>query len=64
MKRNQVLKHLRRHGCVVSREGKKHTLIWNPVAQLGAALPRHNEIKDILVTIICRELDIPAPGKE
>ena len=64
MKRERVLKHLRRYGCILSREGKKHTIIWNPKAKRSAAVPRHNEIKDIVVMVICKELDIPLPGKE
>ena len=64
MKREKVLKHLRKHGCILSREGKKHTIIWNPVAKRGAAVPRHKEIKDVLVMVICKELEIPLPGKE
>jgi mRNA interferase HicA len=30
MKRDGLLRHLRRHGCILRREGKEHSLWENP----------------------------------
>ncbi len=30
MKRSALLRHLRRHGCVLKREGSRHSLWMNP----------------------------------
>ncbi|TMB14245.1 MAG: addiction module toxin, HicA family [Deltaproteobacteria bacterium] len=47
MKRGDLLRHIRRHGCYLKREG----------------VPRHNEISDSLARKICRGLSVPAIGK-
>jgi hypothetical protein len=44
MKREGLLRHLRRHGCVLRREGKEHTLWENPQTGHADAVPRHAEI--------------------
>jgi mRNA interferase HicA len=61
MKRNALLKHLRRYGCILKREGSSHSLWIN--AQTGAveAIPRHREIKNLLARKICKGLSIPEP---
>jgi predicted RNA binding protein YcfA (HicA-like mRNA interferase family) len=59
MKRNALLKHLKKYGCKFFREGKKHTIYWNPANRRTAAIPRHKEIVDKLAYKICKELDIP-----
>lgn len=48
VKRALLLRHLRRHGCHLKREGRSHSL-WIS-ARTGAieAIPRHREIPDIL----------------
>jgi len=37
MKREGLLRHLRRHGCILRREGKEHSLWENP--QTGTRKP-------------------------
>lgn len=49
MKRHVLLKHLRRHGCYLKREGGEHSLWGNPVNGVIEAVPRHVEIPDKLV---------------
>lgn len=62
MKRNSLLKHLRRNGCYLKREGSAHSLWVNPANGVSEAIPRHTEIKDNLARKICRALGIPDPN--
>jgi len=59
MKRNALLKHLRKHGCVLKREGRSHSLWLNPETGEVEAAPRHVEISDKLARKICRGLSVP-----
>lgn len=61
MKRTALLKHLRRHGCVLLREGRSHSLWRNPITGESEAVPRHTEVDDKLGRKICRGLSIPDP---
>jgi len=63
MKRHELLRHLRFHGCFLKREGSKHTLHQNPLNGRIEAVPRHNEIDNKLVEKICKRLEIPLPKK-
>lgn len=58
MKRNELLKHLRNHGCLLLREGGRHSWWHNPVLNKRSAIPRHSEIKDILAKKICKDLGV------
>lgn len=59
MKRRALLKHLAENGCERLREGKKHTVFWNPLTRKTSTVPRHAEIDDWLARKICKDLDIP-----
>ena len=59
MKRSALLKHLRRNGCILKREGASHSLWLNPKNGAVEAVPRHTEIKNLLAKKICRSLSIP-----
>jgi len=59
MKRHTLLKHLRRHGCKLLREGRRHSIYWNPNNGRISTVPRHTEIVDVLARKICRDLGIP-----
>tara|TARA_Y100001960_G_scaffold325458_1_gene407845 strand:+ start:1529 stop:1714 length:186 start_codon:yes stop_codon:yes gene_type:complete len=61
MKRGSLLKHLRKHGCVLKREGASHSLWTNPENGVVEAVPRHTEIKNQLAHKICKRLDVPKP---
>lgn len=61
MKRRILLKHFLQHGCKLAREGKKHSVYWNPSNGKISTMPRHTEISDRLALKICRDLGIPAP---
>jgi mRNA interferase HicA len=59
MKRQTLVKHLRKNGCYLKREGGSHTLWMNPRTGRIEAIPRHVEIPNLLVRKICRNLSIP-----
>ena len=63
MKRNLLIRYLAEHGCILYREGGRHSVFINTMTARKIALPRHPEINDILVKEICKELGIPYPGK-
>jgi mRNA interferase HicA len=59
MKRTALLKRLRRHGCVLKREGREHSLWMNPQTGETEAVPRHTELPDLLARKIFRSLSVP-----
>lgn len=59
MKREALLRHLRRQGCNLKREGHAHSLWMNPRTGEVEAVPRHTEIPNRLAKKICRGLSIP-----
>ncbi|MBI1925626.1 type II toxin-antitoxin system HicA family toxin [Candidatus Poribacteria bacterium] len=61
MKRESLLRHLRKHGCYLKREGKEHALWTNPKTGAVEAVPRHTEIPNKLARKICRRLSVPEP---
>jgi len=61
MKRRGLLRHLAAHGCVLVREGSRHTVFYNPKEDTTSTVPRHGEINDYLARKICRDLRIPMP---
>ena len=61
MKRVKLLRHLRRHGCILKREGGRHSLWMNPQNGVMEAVPRHTEIPDVLAKKICRLLGVLEP---
>jgi len=58
MKRKLFLKFLTENGCILEREGKKHTLFYNPTTNKSATVPRHREINTFTARAICRDLGI------
>jgi len=60
MKRNKLLQYLRSQGCVLLREGGKHSWWHNSALNKRSAIPRHSEIKDILAKKICKDLGVKA----
>lgn len=49
MKRTELLRHLREHGCVFIREGGSHSWWGNPSQNRRSSVPRHTEVNDNLV---------------
>ena len=52
-----LLKHLKKHGAFLLREGSKHSIFQK--GQLKTQIPRHNEIVDELTRKIFKDLGIP-----
>ncbi len=59
MKRTKLLKYLKSQGCVLLREGGKHSWWQNPELNKRSSVPRHTEINDRLAVKICKDLGIP-----
>ena len=62
MKRSQLIKYVKIHGCELIREGANHSWWWNPDRNMRSSIPRHSEIKNILAVKICKDLGIPRIG--
>lgn len=62
MKRRDLILHRESHGCELLREGSRHTLYVNRAQQTVSAVPRHQEVNNILARKICRDLGVPAPS--
>lgn len=56
MKKRQFEKHLRRQGCSLLRQGKRHEWWGNDLTGAFSAVPRHSEVQDQLAEKICRDL--------
>lgn len=59
MKRYKLIRHLEREGCVLLREGARHSVYLNPRNLLQATVGRHRELDDLLCKKICKQLGIP-----
>ena len=64
MKREALLRHLRKHGCQLKREGSAHSLWTNPNTGQVETVPRHAEVADVLARKICRGLGVPELGRQ
>ena len=61
MKRQKFISWLHTHGCVLVREGARHSWYGNSAENKRSSVPRHKEINDLLIIKICKDLDIPRP---
>ena len=61
MKRRDLVRHLAAQGCELLREGRRHSVFYNPKTNRTSSVPRHGEINDFLARKICRDLGIPEP---
>jgi len=61
MKRSELLRHLRSCGCELLREGGRHSIWINRATGKISAVPRHNEIRNLMAQKICRDLEIALP---
>ena len=59
MKRRDLLKFLLAEGCVLVWHGAGHDLYRNQITLKQDAVPRHNEIKEMTVRAIIRNLSTP-----
>jgi hypothetical protein len=58
MKRSFLLNYLLDNNCIELREGANHTIIKNRLNNAITALPRHQEIGDLLANEICKQLGV------
>ena len=58
MKRVDLIKHLSKNGCALTREGAKHSVFFNLETKRTSTIPRHKEINSFLAKKICRDLSI------
>ena len=61
MKRLDLERHLRDHGCEFLREGGNQCIWWNQANRKTSSIPRHREINEFTGRKICRDLEIPRP---
>ncbi|MCI0619896.1 type II toxin-antitoxin system HicA family toxin [Candidatus Wolfebacteria bacterium] len=59
MKRRLLISHLHKHGCLLLREGKKHSVFYNPKTEKTSTVPRHTEVSNMLARKICKDLGAP-----
>jgi mRNA interferase HicA len=64
MKRIDPIRYLEKHGCEFFREGSNHTVYVNRATQRSSSIPRHQEVNDFLARKICRDLQVPEPGRK
>jgi mRNA interferase HicA len=55
-----LLDYLQRKGCLLVREGSRHSVFENPAFGVRAPAPRHGEIDNNLARRICVQLKIAA----
>ena len=58
MKRRDFIQYLAEQGCMLIREGAKHSWWGNSSNNRRSAVPRHVEINDHLAKKICKDLGI------
>jgi len=64
MKKGDLERHLRRHGCELEREGANHSVWLNSATDARSSVPRHSsrDFKRGTVRKICQELGVPLPN--
>jgi mRNA interferase HicA len=58
MKRGDLIRLLVDNGCYLHRHGANHDIYVNAVTGKKTAIPRHGEIRNTLVAMILKQLDI------
>jgi len=58
VKRRELIRYLTAQGCVLLREGGRHSWWINVPQNKRSAIPRHNEITDELARKICKDLGV------
>jgi mRNA interferase HicA len=59
LKREVFIKYLRKNGCLLLREGSRHSVFLNPENGKQTTVARHPELDDLMCKIICKQLEIP-----
>jgi len=58
MKRSELLKQLKKEGCILLRPGSRHDIYINPKTGQKQPIPRHSEIDNDLAKHIKKYLGI------
>jgi len=58
MKRVDLIRLIESNGCSLLRQGRKHSVYFNPSNNQTTTVPRHREVNDHLARKICRDLGI------
>lgn len=61
MKLNDLIRHLKKCGCIFVREGGNHSIYKNPLNGKMTSIPRHREVKEFLAKKICDDLGVKRP---
>lgn len=61
MKRRDLERHLREHGCEPHHSGGEHDMWVNLTTLVQATMPRHRNVKFGTARSICRQLGVPRP---
>ncbi len=56
MKKRDLIRELKKIGCVLIRHGAKHDWYQNPNTRVSQPVPRHRKIKDVLAKHILKML--------
>ena len=62
MKRSALVKHMRREGRSLRREGSRHSWWQSDKTGKRSAVPRHAEVPDQLARKNCKDLGMPIIG--
>ena len=63
MKRTKLIAHLLRSGCILLREGGKHSIYRNLLTGTQTSIPRHTFLLMSTARAICKQLGVPWPPK-
>lgn len=58
MKRTRLVAHLLRNGCVLLREGAKHSIYRNLFIGVQTSVPRHANLLESTARRICKQLGV------
>jgi len=61
VKTGDLLRHLKRHGCCLKRQGRAHSLWSKPGYGAIEAVCRHQKISNLLAYKICQGLSVGGP---
>jgi len=61
MKRQELIRHLERHGCEFLREGGNHTIYVNRAKRKVSAVPPRRETIEFTARKICKDLEVSPP---
>ncbi len=64
MKQVDLIKHIRKYGCVFVRDGASHSVWHNIKNGRTSTVPRHNEVNTHTGKKICQDLGIPIIKKK